>query len=193
MAAVSQNPFESSDSVRSARPLRHAQSVTLDQPLELELGGQLAGVTVAYETYGQLNAARDNAVLVCHAISGDSHVARHDEQDDPGWWDIVVGPGKPIDTDRYFVICPNLLGGCRGTTGPGSINPATGKPYGRDFPDHHRRRHGRGAAAAVDHLGHQPTAGRRRRLARRAPGADLGDAVIRIACAGWSRWPPRPG
>ena len=91
-------------------------------------------MTVAYETYGQLNAARDNAILVCHAISGDSHVARHDEEDDPGWWDIMVGPGKPIDTDRFFVICPNLLGGCRGTTGPGSVNPATGKPYGRDFP-----------------------------------------------------------
>jgi homoserine O-acetyltransferase len=134
MAAVSQNPFESSDTVRSAKPLRYAQTVKLDQPLQLELGGQLEGVTVAYETYGQLNAARDNAVLVCHAISGDSHLARHEEQDDPGWWDIAVGPDKPIDTNRYFVICPNLLGGCRGTTGPGSLNPATGKPYGRDFP-----------------------------------------------------------
>jgi len=134
MAAVSQNPFESSDSVRSAKPLRYAQSVKIDQPIQLEIGGQLAGVTVAYETYGQLNNARDNAVLVCHAISGDSHVARHDEQDDPGWWDIAVGPGKAIDTNRYFVICPNLLGSCRGTTGPGSHNPATGKPYGRDFP-----------------------------------------------------------
>jgi len=131
---VSQNLLESSDSARHARPLRHAQSVKLDQPLELELGGRLAGVTVAYETYGQLNPARGNAILVCHAISGDSHVARHDEQDDPGWWDIMVGPGKPIDTARFFVICPNLLGGCRGTTGPGSTNPATGKPYGREFP-----------------------------------------------------------
>ena len=134
MAVVSQNPFESSDTVRSAKPLRYAQSVNLDQPLALELGGQLAGVTVAYETYGKLNAARDNAILVCHAISGDSHVARHDEQDDPGWWDIAVGPGKPMDTNRYFVVCPNLLGSCRGTTGPGSLNPATGKPYGRNFP-----------------------------------------------------------
>ena len=120
--------------MRSAKPLRYVQSAKLDQPLALELGGQLADVTVAYETYGKLNAARDNAILVCHAISGDSHVARHDEQDDPGWWDIAVGPGKAIDTSRYFVICPNLLGGCRGTTGPGSVNPATGKPYGRDFP-----------------------------------------------------------
>jgi homoserine O-acetyltransferase len=102
--------------------------------LDLELGGGLPDVTVAYESYGQLNAARDNAILICHAISGDSHVARHDEQDDPGWWDILIGPGKPVDTDRFFVICPNLLGGCRGTTGPGSLNPVTGKPYGRDFP-----------------------------------------------------------
>ena len=131
---MSQNLFESSDAARHAKPLRYAKLANLDQPLQLELGGQLAGVNVAYETYGELNAARDNAILLCHAISGDSHVARHDEQDDPGWWDIAVGPGKAIDTSRFFVICPNLLGGCRGTTGPGSVNPATGKPYGRDFP-----------------------------------------------------------
>jgi homoserine O-acetyltransferase len=131
---VTTSVFESSDSVRHARPLRHAQSVTFDQALELELGGHLPSVTVAYETYGQLNAACDNAVLACHAISGDSHVARHDDGDDAGWWDVVVGPGKAVDTNRLFVICPNLLGGCRGTTGPGSPNPVTGKPYGRDFP-----------------------------------------------------------
>ena len=131
---MSKNVFESSDSARHAKPLRYVLSARLDQLLELELGGRLAGVTVAYETYGELNAARDNAVLICHAISGDSHVAQHDEQDDPGWWDIAVGPGKAIDTSRYFVICPNLLGGCRGTTGPGSLNTATGRPYGRYFP-----------------------------------------------------------
>lgn len=126
--------FESTDSVRSAKPLRYAQTLELEGPLRLEKGGLLARVTVAYETYGQLNAARDNALLICHAISGDSHVARHDQDDDPGWWDVLVGPGKAIDTDRLFVICPNLLGGCRGTTGPGSVNPASGKPYGPDFP-----------------------------------------------------------
>ncbi len=131
---MSTTNFQSSDSVRHARPLRHAQSVTFAQPLALQLGGHLPGVTVAYETYGRLNEVKDNAVLVCHAISGDSHVAQHDPHDDPGWWDLVVGPGKVIDTDRLFVICPNLLGGCRGTTGPGSPNPETGKPYGRDFP-----------------------------------------------------------
>jgi homoserine O-acetyltransferase len=131
---MTDNILDSSDSVRHARPLRYAQTVTFERALDLEMRGQLPSVTVVYETYGQLNAAKDNAVLICHAISGDSHVARHNDADDPGWWDIAVGPGKPIDTDRYFVICPNLLGGCRGTTGPGSINPATGKPYGRDFP-----------------------------------------------------------
>jgi len=131
---VSTTLFESSDSVRHARPLRYAQSVTFEQPVQLEKGGQLPCITVVYEVFGQLSASGDNAVLVCHAISGDSHVAKHKEDDDPGWWDIVVGPGKAIDTDRCFVICPNLLGGCRGTTGPGSINPETGKPYGRDFP-----------------------------------------------------------
>ena len=126
--------FESSDTVRTAQPLRYAQSVTLAGPLGLESGGTLPNVTVAFETYGRLDETGGNAVLICHAISGDSHVARHDEKDEPGWWDILVGSGKPVDTNRFFVICPNLLGGCRGTTGPGSLNPATGKPYGADFP-----------------------------------------------------------
>src|SRR5512140_502914 len=131
---MSESPFESSDSVRSAAPLHHAQRATFAQSLPLELGGLLPSVTVTYETYGALNQRRDNAVLVCHAISGDSHVARHDADDTPGWWDILVGPGKAIDTERYFVICSNMLGGCRGTTGPNSSNPDTGQPYGADFP-----------------------------------------------------------
>jgi homoserine O-acetyltransferase len=126
--------FPSSDLDRHARPLRHVRHVDFDEPLKLEHGGVLPKVTVAYETYGELSPSRDNAVLVCHALSGDSHVARHDEDDDPGWWDVVVGPAGAIDTDRYFVICPNILGGCRGTTGPNSINPVTGRPYGADFP-----------------------------------------------------------
>ena len=126
--------YQSSDSDRHARALRHAQSVTFHQPLTLERGGSLPEVTVVYETYGQLNPAGDNAVLICHALTGDSHVAAHDSGDDAGWWDIVVGPGKAIDTRRYFVVCPNLLGGCRGSTGPNSLDPATGKPYGRNFP-----------------------------------------------------------
>lgn len=126
--------FQSSDSVRSAAPLPHARAVTFDEPLALELGGELSSVTVAYETYGTLNAARDNAVLVCHAISGDSHVARHDADDAPGWWDLMVGPGRPIDTTRWFVVCSNTLGGCRGSTGPNSFDPRSGRPYGADFP-----------------------------------------------------------
>ena len=131
---MSPDPFASSDADRHAKPLRYAQTVEFDGPLALERGGQMPHVTVAYETYGRLSPQRDNAVLICHALSGDSHVARHDESDDPGWWDIAVGPGKAIDTDRYFVICPNVLGGCRGTTGPNSPNPRTGRPYGADFP-----------------------------------------------------------
>jgi homoserine O-acetyltransferase len=106
------------------------------RPLELECGETLAPIDVAYETYGKLNEAGDNSVLICHALSGDAHVAGYHSPDDakPGWWDIMVGPGKGIDTNRYFVICSNFLGGCRGTTGPSSTNPVTGKPYGLDFP-----------------------------------------------------------
>ncbi len=126
--------FFSSDAARSGKRLRHVQHATFDEPLRLELDGELPEITVAFETYGRLNEARDNAVLICHALSGDSHVASHDPSDDPGWWEIVVGPGKAIDTDQYFVICPNVLGGCRGTTGPNTINPGSGKPYGADFP-----------------------------------------------------------
>jgi len=131
---MSDDLFESSDSVRSARELKYAKRVTFEEPLRLECGSELTEVTVVYETFGRLNERRDNAVFICHALSGDSHVARHDETDDPGWWDIAVGPGKAIDTDRYFVICANSLGGCRGTTGPDSVNPKTGQPYGMDFP-----------------------------------------------------------
>jgi len=127
--------LDSSDSVRSAAPLRHAQAVTFAEPVALARGGRLERVRVAYETYGRLSRDKDNAVLICHALSGDSHVARHDADDAPGWWDVAVGPGRAIDTDRYFVICPNILGGCRGTTGPNAVHPATGRPYGPDFPE----------------------------------------------------------
>lgn len=108
------------------------------QELVLESGARLGPVTLAYETYGTLNATRDNAILVAHAFSGDSHAAGFYAADapgeKPGWWDFMVGPGKGIDTDKYFVICPNILGSCMGSTGPSSINPATGSPYGLDFP-----------------------------------------------------------
>ena len=106
-----------------------------DKPLRLDSGGQLRGLEIAYNTYGRLNAERSNAVLVCHALSMDQHAAsRHPLTGKPGWWDQVVGPGRPIDTDRYFVICSNVLGGCSGATGPASVDPATGEPYGLKFP-----------------------------------------------------------
>ena len=104
--------------------------------MTLASGAGLGPVTLAYETYGRLSPERDNAVLILHALTGDSHVAGYyDPGDDkPGWWDIMVGPGKGIDTDRYFVVCSNILGGCMGSTGPSSMDPSTGHPYGLNFP-----------------------------------------------------------
>ncbi|HEY3337870.1 MAG TPA: homoserine O-acetyltransferase [Propionicimonas sp.] len=108
---------------------------TAENPLQLEQGGTLGPVDVAYETYGTLSPAADNAVFVCHALTGDAHAAGWHEGDArPGWWDNLIGPGKPLDTDRFFVICANLIGGCQGSTGPSSINPATGQAYALDFP-----------------------------------------------------------
>jgi len=101
-------------------------------PVQLDSGDELAHVEVAYQTYGQYRPDQGNAVLVCHALTGDMYAAGDGEQ--PGWWDGLIGPGKAIDTNRYFVICSNVLGGCYGTTGPASINPATGRPYGSAFP-----------------------------------------------------------
>ena len=105
------------------------------EKLVLESGKVIAPVTIAYETYGVLSEEKNNAVLVCHAFTGDSHAAGfYSGEDKPGWWDDMIGPGKAFDTDKYFVICSNVLGGCRGSTGPSSTNPATQKPYGLDFP-----------------------------------------------------------
>ncbi|MEM3017378.1 MAG: homoserine O-acetyltransferase [Candidatus Bathyarchaeia archaeon] len=102
----------------------------------LESGRRLGPITLAYETYGKLNSTKSNAILIFHALSGDAHVAgRHRRTDPkPGWWDNMVGPGKAFDTDRYFIICANVIGGCKGSTGPSSIDPKTGKPYGLRFP-----------------------------------------------------------
>jgi homoserine O-acetyltransferase len=108
---------------------------TEDDPLQLAGGRTLGPVEVAFETYGELSPERDNVVFVCHALTGDAHAAgEHPDDGRRGWWDNLIGPGKPIDTDRFFVISPNLLGGCQGTTGPSSIDPATGRSYGRNFP-----------------------------------------------------------
>ena len=112
------------------------QTARFDEPLALACGRSLASYELVYETYGTLNASASNAVLICHALSGHHHAAGYHAATDrkPGWWDNCIGPGKPIDTNRFFVVSLNNLGGCNGSTGPSSINPATGKPYGADFP-----------------------------------------------------------
>lgn len=109
---------------------------SFDEPLTLDCGRDLARYELVYETYGTLNARRSNAILVCHALSGDHHAAGYHRMTDkkPGWWDTCIGPGKPIDSERFFVVSLNNLGGCSGSTGPNTINPVTGKPYGPDFP-----------------------------------------------------------
>ena len=151
------NP-ESPNSVGWITPQR-VRLATPEKPFTLEIGAALTDVVVEYETYGELSGGRDNAVLIAHALSGDAHAAGWDSsatrktvsgrirpmkdgympprgyrQKKPGWWDSMIGPGKPIDTSRFFVICANILGSCYGTTGPASINPDTGRPYGLTFP-----------------------------------------------------------
>ena len=125
-----------------------------DRPLRLDSGADLSPLTIAYQTYGRLNEARSNAVLICHALTGDQHAANtHPVTGKPGWWDIMIGPGKPIDTDRFFVICSNVIGGCMGSTGPSSENPATGEPYALDLPVITVRDMVRAQAMLVDELG----------------------------------------
>jgi homoserine O-acetyltransferase len=113
-----------------------AQRAQFDTPLQFKSGAVLPRYELVYETYGTLNADRSNAILICHALSGHHHVAGYyaDEPKNIGWWDNMVGPGKPIDTDKFFVVGLNNLGGCHGSTGPNSVNPETGKPYGSSFP-----------------------------------------------------------
>ena len=138
MNTLVQAGFDQSGDLRvgeAHRPSSEYVDFPASEPLELDCGELLAPFRVAYKTYGVLNAQRSNAVLVCHALTGDQHVASiHPMTGKAGWWETMVGPGKPIDTDRFFVICPNILGGCMGSTGPASINPATGKAYGLSFP-----------------------------------------------------------
>ncbi len=109
---------------------------TFKKLLSLDCGRSLPEFTLAYETYGELNHDKNNALLICHALSGDQHAAGYLSMDDrkPGWWDNCIGPGKPFDTNRFFIVCPNNLGGCKGSSGPVTTNPDTGKPYGPDFP-----------------------------------------------------------
>jgi homoserine O-acetyltransferase/O-succinyltransferase len=123
-------------------------------PFQTESGKTIAPVTLAYETYGSLNPDRSNAILVCHALTGDAHAAGYHPGDkDPGWWDTMIGPGKAFDTNRYFIICSNVLGGCRGSTGPSSINPRTGTPYALEFPPITIKDMIQAQRRLIDHLG----------------------------------------
>lgn len=134
---------------------QYARVASPEAPLVLESGRTLEAVTLCYEVFGRLSPEGDNAILVCHALTGDSHVAGRyrPEERKPGWWDDAVGPGKALDTDRYCVICSNVIGGCQGSTGPGSANPHTGRPYGLDFPIVTPRDMVRAQARLLDQLG----------------------------------------
>ncbi len=160
-----------------------AQRASFAQPMVLASGAVMPSFELVYETYGTLNAERSNAVLVCHALNASHHVAGiyADDAESEGWWDNMIGPGKPVDTDRFFVIGVNNLGSCFGSTGPASINPATGKPWGADFPDRDRRGLGRCAGAPRRSPRHRQVRGGDGRQPRRHAGAGVGDRGIRSA------------
>lgn len=143
--------LENSQSVGIVTP----QVARFSEPLRLTCGSELSNYELVYETYGVLNEDRSNAVLVCHALSGNHHAAGFHSPNDrkPGWWDECIGPGKPLDTTRFFVVSLNNLGGCHGSTGPSSINPATGKPWGPDFPLMRTRDWVQSQARLADYLG----------------------------------------
>ncbi|HYD68450.1 homoserine O-acetyltransferase MetX [Azospirillum sp.] len=132
----------------------HRVRLGVTTPMRLDSGQELGPFTIAYQTYGTLNADRSNAVLICHALTGDHFVLdTHPITGKPGWWEMMVGPGKPVDTDRYFVICSNVIGGCMGSTGPAEIDPATGEPYGLNFPVITIADMVRAQTLLIDHLG----------------------------------------
>lgn len=155
MRAMALNPGERESADAAPPPwITHAR-VTFgpEKPLTLDNGEVLSPVTVAYSTYGALNAERTNAILICHALSGDQYVASANVQTGrPGWWETMVGPGRPIDTDRFFVVCANVIGGCMGSSGPMETNPATGKAYGLGFPVITIRDMVKAQAMLLDHL-----------------------------------------
>jgi homoserine O-acetyltransferase len=139
---------------QAERPASPVARFGENEPLPLDAGVSLAPFQIAYQTYGALNADKSNAILVCHALTGDQHVANTNPvTGKPGWWELMVGPGRPIDTDRFFVICSNVLGGCMGTTGPASLEPKTGLPYGLSLPVITIRDMVRAQAMLVDRLG----------------------------------------
>ena len=165
-----------------------------DQPLKLDCGIDLAPFQIAYQTYGQLNADRSNAILVCHALTGDQHVANvHPVTGKPGWWETLVGPGRPLDTDRYFIICSNVIGGCMGSTGPASTNPATGKLWGLDFPIITIPDMVRAQTMLIDRLGIETLVLRGRRLDGRHAGAAMDRGLSRSGCSRRWRWPAARG
>lgn len=149
------NPAEKADAPESVGLVK-PEVVLFDAPLELACGRSLPGYQLVYETYGKLNAARSNGVLICHALSGTHHAAGYYEGDDkPGWWETCIGPNKAIDTNRFYVVCANNIGGCHGSTGPNSINPQTGLHWGPDFPPLRARDWVNSQAQLADYLGIQ--------------------------------------
>ncbi|MDA4807389.1 alpha/beta fold hydrolase, partial [Enterobacter hormaechei] len=152
------NPSASPDQRSQEATNPHSPMVEFgaDKPLHLDSGVVLSPFRIAYQSYGTLNADKSNAILICHALTGDQHVANvHPVTGKNGWWETLVGPGKPIDTDRFFVLCSNVLGGCLGSTGPASINPETGKPYALDLSIITIADMVRAQAMLVDHFGIQ--------------------------------------
>ncbi len=146
-----------------------------ERALVTDGGGRITPLSIGYETYGELNAERSNAILLCHALTGDQYAGgAHPVTGKTGWWDAMVGPGKPFDTDRYFIICSNVVGGCMGTTGPASINPVTGRPYGLDFPVVTIRDMVRAQAMLDRSSGHRHAVLRCRRIDGRHAGAAMG-------------------
>jgi homoserine O-acetyltransferase len=139
---------------RTEQALRPGHRLVVSEPLELDSGANLRPYTIAYQTYGTLNADRSNAILICHALTGDQYVAEpHPVTGKPGWWSTLAGPGKTLDTDRYFLICANVLGGCMGSSGPLEINPAIGRPWGLSFPVITIADMVRAQKKLIDHLG----------------------------------------
>ena len=165
-------------------------SLAVEKPLRLDSGVDFGPFTIAYQTYGTLNPERSNAVLICHALTGDQYVADpHPITGNPGWWTTLVGPGGVLDTERYFLICANVLGGCMGTTGPKDINPATGEPWALVLPGDHDPRHGAGAEAADRPSRHRAAVLRDRRLDGRDAGVAMGLELPRARCSRRCRSP----